>query len=301
MHVFLTGGSGYVGAAVLDALIKAGHHVTALVRDPEKAARLEARGATPVMGELAGPKRYLAHALEADAVVHAALDEGPRGAAGDRQFLDAVLPALAASDRLRPFVYTSGVWVLGACPAPADEQAVLTPAAHSAWRVPHEARVLAAAGPTVRPVIVRPGIVYGNARGIISDMLRDALNGLVRVVGDGANRWPLVYDRDLGDLYVRLLAAPDASGVYHATDGEDERVAEIAEAIRSHVDPPADVRFVPIAEAQAKQGTYAEALALDQVVRSPRARALGWAPTMHGVTGNAPRLFEEYRRAAGRG
>ena len=37
------------------------------------------------------------------------------------------------------------------------------------------------------------------------------------------------------------------------------------------------------------------ALALDQVVRSPRARALGWTPTLHSVAGNAARLLEEWR------
>ena len=40
MRIFLTGGTGYIGAAVLDALIKHGHDVTALVRDNEKAATL---------------------------------------------------------------------------------------------------------------------------------------------------------------------------------------------------------------------------------------------------------------------
>jgi hypothetical protein len=43
-------------------------------------------------------------------------------------------------------------------------------------------------------------------------------------------------------------------------------------------------------------GPYADALALDQVVRSPRARALGWSPSLHSVAGNAARLFEEWRR-----
>ena len=38
------------------------------------------------------------------------------------------------------------------------------------------------------------------------------------------------------------------------------------------------------------------ALALDQIVQSSRARALGWAPTLHSVSGNAARLFEEWRR-----
>ena len=42
-------------------------------------------------------------------------------------------------------------------------------------------------------------------------------------------------------------------------------------------------------------GAVADALALDQVVRSPRARALGWTPTLHSFTGNAARLLEEWR------
>jgi hypothetical protein len=52
---------------------------------------------------------------------------------------------------------------------------------------------------------------------------------------------------------------------------------------------------VPIDEARHKMGTYADALMLDQVVRSPRARALGWTPSLHSVAGNAARLLEEWR------
>lgn len=300
MQVFLTGGTGYIGAAVLDALIKHGHHVTALVRDPEKAARLDARGATPVMGELNAPARYLKAAAACEAVVHTALDGPPRGAIADRQFLEAVLPALAAAGAPRAFVYTSGIWAIGPAPAGADESTTPVPAEISAWRVPLEGLVVGAATASLRTMVVRPGIVYGSARGIVSDMLKDALNGLVRVIGDGQNRWPLVYDRDLGELYARLVGTPEAAGIYHVTDDEVERVADIAEALASHVDPPADIRYVPLAEARAKMGAYADALALDQVVHSSRARALGWSPTMRGITGNAARLFEEYRRAAGR-
>jgi hypothetical protein len=56
-----------------------------------------------------------------------------------------------------------------------------------------------------------------------------------------------------------------------------------------------DVRHVPLEEARTKMGAQAEALALDQVVRSPRARAIGWTPTLHSVGGNAARLLEEWR------
>ena len=53
---------------------------------------------------------------------------------------------------------------------------------------------------------------------------------------------------------------------------------------------------MPLAEARQKMGPYADALALDQIVRSPRARGLGWAPSLHSVGGNAVRLFDEWRR-----
>ena len=150
-------------------------------------------------------------------------------------------------------------------------------------------------GGEVRTAIVRPGVVYGGARGIISDLLKNAKNGLLRIVGDGSNHWPCVYDRDLADLYVRLAVHPDASGVFHANDEADERVCDIVEAIARHVMIQQDVRRVPIEEARTKMGQYADALALDQIVRSPRARALGWTPTLHSVAGNVAGLIEEFR------
>jgi hypothetical protein len=56
------------------------------------------------------------------------------------------------------------------------------------------------------------------------------------------------------------------------------------------------LRHVPLPEARKKMGPFADALALDQVVRSPRARALGWAPSLHSVAANAARLHDEWRR-----
>jgi hypothetical protein len=60
---------------------------------------------------------------------------------------------------------------------------------------------------------------------------------------------------------------------------------------------PPDVRHVPIEEARKKMGPYADALALDQIVRSPRAHALGWSPTLRSVAGSVARLLEEFRTA----
>ena len=299
MHIFLTGATGYIGSAVLDALIKGGHAVTAMARDKEKAERLAAKGATPVVAELGTPKRYLSAVKAADAVVYAAYESSPRGIQLEKQALETMLGALVqashADGKVRTFIYTSGVWVLGRAIKAADETAPLDPPPHVAWRPAHEDLVLSAFSSTLRTVVVRPGVVYGGGRGIVSDLIKDALNGLVRVVGPGKNRWPLIYDHDLGQLYLKILESPTAAGIFHGTDEEDERVSDIVEAIAAQVPQRPDIRYMPIEEAHKKFGTYADALALDQKVRSPKARALGWEPTLPGVINSVARLLEEFR------
>ena len=294
MRVFLTGGTGYVGSAVLDALVRHGHHVDALVRNNEGAARVQARGAQAILGDLLDGKSWRDAAAAADGAIHAAVEYSGRQQKLDAAAIDGLLGLPHRSGRF--LVYTSGMWVLGPAPEPVDESAPVNPIELVAWRPSHETRVLSAAGSGIRAIVVRPGTVYGGSRGIVGDVLQDAFNSLVRIVGSGDNHWPLIYERDLGELYARLVSTADASGVYHATDGGDETVNEIVAALAEHAPTQPSVRHVPLAEARKKMGPYADALALDQIVRSPRARALGWAPTLHSVAGNAARLFEEWRR-----
>lgn len=301
MRIFLTGATGYIGSAVLEATLRAGHSVTALVRDPEKAEHVLTRGGHPIIGELSKPAAYVAAAEECDAIIHTAYERSKRGVDVDRLAIETLLGAArrrVESGLSASVVYTSGVWVLGNTNGPAAEDAPLNPTPLAAWRPVHEALVqsLSREG-RIRAAIVRPGIVYGGARGIVSDLLKDAKNGLIRVMGDGKNHWPCVYDRDLADLYVRLAVNADASGIFHANDEADERAGDIVEAIARHAMVQQDIRHVPIEEARAKLGPYADALALDQIVRGPRARALGWTPALHSVSGNVARLLEEFRSA----
>jgi nucleoside-diphosphate-sugar epimerase len=305
MRIFLTGATGYIGGAVLDTLVRGGHQVTALVRDNAKAARVSARGAHPVVGNLAEPESYRAVADAQDGYIHTAYDGSTgRGPEVDRIALDTIIAAAkrprtagASTPMSRFIVYTSAAWVLGRTPDPANEDTPPNPIDLVSWRPEHEALVLGARSGTLRAMVVRPGVVYGGGEGMVGDLFKSASNGLVRVVGDGNNHWPLVYDRDLADLYQRLAHHADAGGVYHANDEGDERVNDIVSAISPYLQLTPDVRHVPIEEARAKMGSYADALSLDQVVRSPRARALGWSPTLHSVAGNAARLLEEWRAA----
>lgn len=301
MRIFLTGATGYIGSAVLDAALRARHTVTALVRDPHQAQALAQRDVGCVVADLGTPEGYAAVAQQCDVIVHTAIDRR-RGAELDRIAIDALLKASKqriADGHSACMVYTSGTWVLGDTGDVATEDSPVAPTPLVDWRPAHEALVLRRSrGRRVRTIVVRPGIVYGGSRGIIGDLLRESRRGLMRVVGNGTNHWPCVYRADLADLYLRLAGSEEASGVYHATDGADERVIDIAEAIAEHMASKPDIRLVPVAEARATMGPYADALALDQRVASPRARALGWTPLLKGVSGSLTRLFEEFRRGS---
>jgi nucleoside-diphosphate-sugar epimerase len=196
-------------------------------------------------------------------------------------------------------IYTSGTWVLGDTVDVVTEDAPVAPTPLVAWRPAHESIVLRRSrGRRVRTIVLRPGNVYGGARGIVGDLLRESRRGLIRVVGDGKNRWSCVYRADLADLYLRLAADAEATGIYHATGGASERVIDIVEAIADHHATRPDIRLVPLIEARATMGAHADALALDQQVDSPRARALGWRPVLTSVAGSLTRLFEEFRRGS---
>jgi nucleoside-diphosphate-sugar epimerase len=305
MRIFLTGATGYVGSAVLEALIRGGHDVTTLVRDNAKAAYVSGRGARPVIGNLADPKSFRGAADAQDGYVHAALDKASgRGPEIEQIAIETIIAAArrprtagSTAPAKRFVIFTSGVWVLGSAPDPTAEDAPLNPIAMSSHRPAHEQMVLDAATAQLRTVVVRPGVVYGGGSGMVGDIFKAATNGLVRVVGDGNNHWPLVYDRDLADLYAKLAVNNDAAGIFHANDEGDERVNDIVSAISPYLPVRPDVRHVPIKEARTKLGPYADALALDQIVRSPRARTIGWTPTLHSVAGNCARLLEEWRTA----
>jgi nucleoside-diphosphate-sugar epimerase len=307
MRIFLTGATGYIGAGVLDALVRSGHDVTALVRNNEKARHVAERGAHPAVGNLAEPDSFRDAAEGQDGYIHAAFDSSPgRGPSVEQTAVAAMIQAAqrprsnavgASGGPSRFIIYTSGVWILGKSPDPATEESPINPITVAAFRPSLERIVLDAADDRLRTIVVRPGVVYGGGDGMVGDIFKAASNGLVRVVGDGNNHWPLVYERDLADLYARLASREDAAGIYHANDEGDERVNDLIEAIGMHLPVKPDVRHVPLDEARTKMGPYAEALALDQVVRSPRARAIGWTPTLHSVGGNAARLLEEWRAA----
>jgi nucleoside-diphosphate-sugar epimerase len=296
MKVLVTGGTGYVGSAIVEALARAGHAVSALSRSGDRDPVVKALGAAPLRGSLGHLAPLAARVAEHDAVVHTAMDYG-LGPPADAEAIEAMLEGARLSKRPFTIVYTSGVWVLGPTPAPASEGEPTDRAvAAVAWRPAHERRVLEAASDRIATAVVRPGIVFGEKRGLVSPWFESAVaEGRATFVGTGDQRWALVHRADLAELY-RLVLEKRARGIFHGVDGASPTVAEAARAASDAAGAGGATRAIPVEDARKKLGPMADALAMDQVVVSARASEVGWAPRHPPFVKDAPNAFREWRR-----
>jgi len=275
MNVLLTGSTGYIGSAVLDALLGRGHDVLAVVRSEAAAQKLAGSGATAVVGDL-GDREWLAAALRGvDGAIHLAAASDGTSAQLDDGVIDAVLAAFAGTDK--PYLHTSGIWIWGEG-ADLTEQTPQQPPAIVTWRVAREQRLLDA---DVRATVVAPGIVYGHGGGIpvgvVAGGARDE-DGALLLVGDGTQHWTTVHVEDLADLYVLALEAGGPGGRLIAASGQNPTAREVAEAVGGAV------RAESADATRARLGTaFADALLLDQQATGSRARALGWRPSRRSL------------------
>lgn len=288
MTVFVTGATGYIGSAVVQALQAEGHDVNGLARSPEAASKLEAAGVEVVWGSLTELSVLSRGARAADAVIHLGATGNEDQGEVDTAAVGAMLNAVEGTGK--PFVYTSGVWVLGSTgDHVADEDAPLNPAEIVTWRAEVEGTMRDAAAWGIRSVVVRPAVVYGRGGGTPGMFVSAARRkGVVRYVGDGTQRWPFVHVDDLAALYVLALDAPTAT-LLTAAAGPSIRVIDVAEAAaRAN---GAETEAWPLDEAREKLGPYADALALDQQVSADRALGLGWNP-------KRPSVLDDLRRGS---
>lgn len=280
MKVFLTGATGYIGSAVAEALGKAGHRVIGLARSPESAQKLAELGIEVQLGNLQNAEALRDAASRADGVIHAASPSDATSAQADNMLLDAILSALQGTNK--PFVYTSGVWVIGNTDNRiADEKSPLHPTPLVAWRVACEHRLLDFAKGGVRASVLRPAIVYGRGGGIPASFLQSAKEcGAVVFVGNGENHWPVVHVDDLADLYVRILEKASPGSIFLGANREAVKVRDAAQAASAAAGIPGKLTPLPLGEARKTMGPYADALALDQRVSAEKARnVLGWQPS----------------------
>lgn len=284
MHVFVTGGTGTIGTAVVAELISHDHAVTALARSDASAAALTAAGAQVLRGSLEDLDVLRSGASGAEGVVSLAFsrDYGSaeaveRGMAEEAAALEVLGEALVGSDR--PLVLVSGTpWVPGRASTERDPLPTDGPVARRAQTV---AATLALAERGVRAVAVRlPRTVHADGRGGFAGLLTDAARraGVAGYPGDGTQRWPAVHARDAASLFRLALTDAPAGTAWHAVADEGDEVRDIAAVIGRRLGLP--VRPLP----EEAFGPFGPIFALDQPASSAHTRAaLGWTPGHPGL------------------
>ena len=278
MRVFVTGASGYIGYHVAKAFRSKGHTVYGLVRSQECADRLSVGEIWPILGDMSNPNSYIKTLDEVEVVVHCASDHSEKGIELDLKTIDTVLGSFSKSTLPKAFIYTSGVWVYGSTGNKVvDEASKLNPIDLVKWRPIHEEKILKATSPTLRTVILRPGCVYGGAEGLATVFFTATANGSINIIGDGANRWPMVHVQDLAYAYVATTEKELSHVILNVTNDTSLSVKEIAEAIARSAGMPGKISSITPDQAKDMYGPLVQGLMIDQQVNNARIkRLLGW-------------------------
>jgi nucleoside-diphosphate-sugar epimerase len=240
--VFVTGGSGFIGGALLEALCERGETVRALARSDAAAMAVAARGAIPVRGEVTDLEALTAGMRGAELVVHAAarlrggwatLDAQQRvNVDGSRAVLQAARSAgvprlvLVSTEQVvlgdRPLVHADESW-------PYPERFV---GPYAATKAEAEQLVLAASTPELATVAVRPRLVWGPGDiGLLPQLLRAVRTNRLRWVDGGSH---LTSSTHVRNAVEGVLAAADrgrGGQAYFLTDGAPVPFREFATAL----------------------------------------------------------------------
>ncbi|MFY0539875.1 SDR family oxidoreductase [Nannocystis pusilla] len=281
MKIFVTGATGFIGSAIVQELLRAGHRVLGLARSDAAAAAVTAAGAEAHRGDLVDAASLRAGAAASDAVVHTGFIHDftryKEVCATDRHVIAALGAALVGTQR--PLLVSSGVVLPGGkTGVTEDDRATASPDALPRVATELACDELAARG--VHVGVLRFPTVHGEGdHGFVPMLIELARKqGASAYVGEGQNLWPAVHRFDAATLTRLALAQPFAPGTrFHVVAEEGVPFKAIAEAIGRRLQVPV-VSKSP-ADAAAHFGWFAHFAALDCRASSKRTReTLGWTP-----------------------
>jgi nucleoside-diphosphate-sugar epimerase len=283
MRVFVTGATGFVGSAVVQELLGAGHQVVGLVRSEASAQALTAAGAEAHRGTLDDLDSLRRGTAASDGVIHLAFNHDfskfAENSELDRVAIETLGAALEGSDR--PLLVTGGIGLLAPGRSVTED---MDPPVNSPTPRVSEQAALALVPQGVRASVVRLPQVHNTVKqGFVTYLIAVAREkGVSAYVGDGMNRWPAAHVLDTARLYRLALEKQEAGARYHAVAEEGVPLRDIAEAIGLGLKIPA-VSLSP-EEAGPHFGFLAAFVGLDMPAPSALTQErLGWHPTGPGM------------------
>jgi nucleoside-diphosphate-sugar epimerase len=227
---FVTGGSGFIGGALIERLRREGWEVRALARSDRAAGVVRERGADPVSGDLDDGEALRTGADGCEIAFHAAAALGDWGDHGEFERVNVggtervIAACRAAGVRRLVHVGTEAALMAGQPLVNVNEDAPLrpdSPALYSATKAKAEQRVRAANDDALETVVIRPRFVWGRG----DTTLLPAIVGMVRSgrfrwVGGGNHLTATTHvDNTVEGLWLGATNGP-AGGVWFVTDGE---------------------------------------------------------------------------------
>ena len=227
---FVTGGSGFIGGALVRRLVADGWTVRALARSDASAKTVRERGADPVRGDLDDVGAMASGAAGCEVAFHCAAHLGDWGRREDfeRGNVQGTRNALAAAREagVRRFVHvgTEAALLAGQPLIEVDERAPLrfdSPVLYSSTKARAEEAVIEANQDGLETVVVRPRFVWGRGDTTLLPVMTEMVrSGRFAWIGGGRHRTSTTHVDNV--VHGLLLAAQRGArgGVYFVTDGE---------------------------------------------------------------------------------
>jgi nucleoside-diphosphate-sugar epimerase len=256
MNAAVTGGNGFLGSALVKALLQRGDQVRTLVRREPAAAEMRALGAQPLIGDLTNPDSCQGLVETGDVVFHAAarVDMTGRWEEFQRTTIDGTRNLLAAALPRCPrrFVHVSSAAVYSPAAPPGGLRADRTPTRPAAYnfygrsKLAAERLVQSECERSGCPwTILRLGFLFGPGnRALLNHLVPLAKRNRLFIIGSGRNRIATLFLDDA--VRATVLAATRSAATRSAAEckvydvASDEPVTQ-----REFIDATTDALGLP--------------------------------------------------------